>query len=238
MKDKRGFTLVELLAVIAILAILVIIALPNVINMYNTAKKNIFLTEAKNIYQEASKKYVSSSFNGVKLSYLTSKNNDLDINNKNYEYNIKLDNKGAVSDFRVSNKSYCIKGKVTDINDLTIDDIETEYCDVFDYSPKPTDCTFDGTLTQGVEYTNGQYTYRYKQVFVGNGWNNKNLEGWGVTLTDKDSTDPVTSKVCTTINNKPIMFASSMFNGSKAVSIDLIVLTQVMLWIWETCLIM
>ena len=34
MKVKKGFTLVELLAVIAILAILVIIALPNVINMY------------------------------------------------------------------------------------------------------------------------------------------------------------------------------------------------------------
>ena len=33
MKKKKGFTLVELLAVIAILAILVIIALPNVINM-------------------------------------------------------------------------------------------------------------------------------------------------------------------------------------------------------------
>ncbi len=38
---KKGFTLVELLAVIAILAILVIIALPNVMGMFNTAKQNI-----------------------------------------------------------------------------------------------------------------------------------------------------------------------------------------------------
>ena len=36
MKDKKGFTLVELLAVIAILAILVIIALPNVIRLKKT----------------------------------------------------------------------------------------------------------------------------------------------------------------------------------------------------------
>ena len=38
MKHK-GFTLVELLAVIAILALLVIIALPNVLKMFNQAKK-------------------------------------------------------------------------------------------------------------------------------------------------------------------------------------------------------
>ena len=51
MKNK-GFTLVELLAVIAILALLVIIALPNVLKMFNQAKKDTFLTEAKNIYKE------------------------------------------------------------------------------------------------------------------------------------------------------------------------------------------
>ena len=42
---KKGFTLVELLAVIAILAILVIIALPNVMGMFREAKKNSFMTE-------------------------------------------------------------------------------------------------------------------------------------------------------------------------------------------------
>ena len=55
MKNKKGFTLVELLAVIAILAILVIIALPNVINMYNKAQKETFLTETKKVYTEAEK---------------------------------------------------------------------------------------------------------------------------------------------------------------------------------------
>ena len=49
MKNKKGFTLVELLAVIAILAILVIIALPNVINMYTKTQKEAFLTETKKI---------------------------------------------------------------------------------------------------------------------------------------------------------------------------------------------
>ncbi|NLC97314.1 MAG: prepilin-type N-terminal cleavage/methylation domain-containing protein, partial [Erysipelotrichaceae bacterium] len=44
---KKGFTLVELLAVIAILAILIIIALPNVLEMFNNAKKDVFVTEVK-----------------------------------------------------------------------------------------------------------------------------------------------------------------------------------------------
>ena len=65
---KKGFTLVELLAVIAILAILVIIALPNVIKLYNDAKKNAFLTEVKTLYNTASSKYISESLKGNKLS--------------------------------------------------------------------------------------------------------------------------------------------------------------------------
>ena len=66
--SKKGFTLVELLAVIAILAILVIIALPNILKMFNNAKKDIFLTEAKNIYKEVTKKYINETMRGNKIS--------------------------------------------------------------------------------------------------------------------------------------------------------------------------
>ncbi len=60
---NKGFTLVELLAVIAILAILVIIALPNVLGMFQSAKKNTFTTELQNIYKSATTQYVSDSMN-------------------------------------------------------------------------------------------------------------------------------------------------------------------------------
>ena len=43
--NKKGFTLVELLAVVAILAILILVALPNVLSMFNKAKKSAFETE-------------------------------------------------------------------------------------------------------------------------------------------------------------------------------------------------
>ena len=95
-----------------------------------------------------------------------------------------------------------------------------------DPSPDPIYCTFDGELTQGAEYVNGQYTYRYKQQ--GNytsssslAWSNISTDGWGVQLTDKASTEAVNSKLCTYINNKPVVSMSYMFHKSQATSIDL-----------------
>ena len=95
----------------------------------------------------------------------------------------------------------------------------------------PIYCTFDRELTQGVEYVNGQYTYRYMQEYGYDynyetddtyvGWTNINNDGWGVILTDKDSTEPVTTKLCTYINNRPIVSMSYMFVLSQAKMIDL-----------------
>ena len=85
-------------------------------------------------------------------------------------------------------------------------------------------CTTTDTLTQGLKYVNGQYTYAYKQEgkFVSSGlaWNNISKNGWGVQLTDKTSTDAVTSKVCTYINNKPITSMAYMFRNSQATTLD------------------
>ena len=58
---KKGFTLVELLAVIAILAILVIIALPNVMKMFRDAKKNSFTTEIKEVFKSAEQQWMMDS---------------------------------------------------------------------------------------------------------------------------------------------------------------------------------
>ena len=85
-------------------------------------------------------------------------------------------------------------------------------------------CKTNNTLTQGREYINGQYTYRYKQEgsFPSSGlaWSNISRNGWGVQLTDKSSTSEVNSKLCSFINNKPIIAMSYMFYTSQAPSID------------------
>ena len=61
MKNNKGFTLVELLAVIAILAILVIIAIPNVLKMFNDSKKNAFMVQARKTANVAQEHTVMSS---------------------------------------------------------------------------------------------------------------------------------------------------------------------------------
>lgn len=48
-KNKKGFTLVELLAVIVILAIILAIAVPGISNMMANARRNAFISDAKMI---------------------------------------------------------------------------------------------------------------------------------------------------------------------------------------------
>ncbi len=104
MKNKKGFTLVELLAVIAILAILVIIALPNVINMYNKAQKETFLTEAKKVYSESEKKFISNSISNKQTKIINSEDSTkLDMTGKKLQYCVILNNSGKVTSMKVSN---------------------------------------------------------------------------------------------------------------------------------------
>ena len=128
MKNK-GFTLVELLAVIAILAILVIIALPNVLKMFNQAKKDTFLTEAKTIYKEISKKYISEAMKGNKISDISNDNNKLELESNALKYNVKLNDDGSIKKFEVSNGTYCLSGKFNNLSDLTTDKITEGKCE-------------------------------------------------------------------------------------------------------------
>ena len=111
----------------------------------------------------------------------------------------------------------------------TVEDITTPstYSEITlaDTSTNTYFCKTNSTLTQGLNYNNGQYTYAYKQqgasASSGLGWSNITNNGWGVQLTDKASTDAVTSKLCTYINDKPVTSMSYMFWDSQALRIDL-----------------
>ena len=112
MKDKDGFTLVELLAVIAILAILVIIALPNVMGMFNDAKKSSFTTELKQIYKVAQQTYINDSmFDQGEQVYARCNSGkcekELDLSGRTQlEYYIKIDKGGKVSEFYATDGTY------------------------------------------------------------------------------------------------------------------------------------
>ena len=140
MKNKNGFTLVELLAVIAILAILVIIALPNVINMYNRAQKQTFLTEAKKVYSESEKKYLSNAISGKKTKVINSEDSSkLDMTGKKLQYCVVLNNNGKVTDMKVSNGKWIASLKGKTIDDLTIDDLEDGNLDDYECGEPATD---------------------------------------------------------------------------------------------------
>ena len=125
--NKKGFTLVELLAVIAILAILVIIALPNVLKMFNDSKKNSFLTEAKTIYSEVSKKYISESMKGNKLTYISSEDDTkLEMTGRDLQYCVLLNTDGSVKSMKVSNGEWIAElpsgKKITDLKNADLKD--------------------------------------------------------------------------------------------------------------------
>ena len=152
-------------------------------------------------YNKPNDSITSSNSNIVKL---------LITNNSASSQNISLTMKG---------------GYITNtLEDITTPSTYSEITLVETPSPNTYFCKTNNTLTQGLQYVNGQYTYAYKQggqnANSGLAWYNISNNGWGVQLTDKASTDAVTSKVCTYINNKPIVSMSYMFGGSKATTLD------------------
>ena len=142
MKNNKGFTLVELLVVIAILAILVIIALPNVLKMFNDAKKNSFLTEAKTVYSEAGKKYISDSITSpgnnehIYCKSKTDSLNPLNLSGREINYYIKTDSNGNVNTIVVWDDTRYVakKDSKIDVTSLTeskdtTDDIKNATCE-------------------------------------------------------------------------------------------------------------
>ena len=154
--------------------------------------------------------YKAVPYTETSISKDIKRNNEIDIG-ITHEYTVTITFKNR-SYNQKDNLNKQFSGKI---------DLE-EYVDP---SPEAVYCTYDGNLTKGAEYVNGQYTYRYMQegssASSGLGWQNITTDGWGVQLTDKTSTDAVTSKVCTYINNKPITSMSYMFHNSKATTLDL-----------------
>ena len=65
MKDRKGFTLVELLAVIVILAIIMIIAIPSVLNTLEIARKKTFIEYVTKVYETGLNKYLEQITTGT-----------------------------------------------------------------------------------------------------------------------------------------------------------------------------
>ena len=202
-KKKRGFTLVELLAVIVILAVILVIAVPRIMSVIKDAKLGSIESTAKLIASTAESRYESKKALGLDVGDLKC----TDVASLSNDYGtckITFDDNGVATVIVNGKKD----GKFNNLACQGTKDNMT--CTEGEISTSRK-CTTTDTLTNGLKFVDGQYTYTY----------NSDLQGWGVRLTNKASTDPVTTELCGMINDKPIVSMAWMFQGSKATSIDL-----------------
>ena len=123
---KKGFTLVELIAVIALLSIVMLLIVPSVANYLNSSKKTLFYDNVVNMFKSATTTFMyqddptntTFSNNGVKL--------DVDVESE-YVYTIKVNNYGEVISIDVNNGVYSYNKSSSDINEgLNKSDIKLE----------------------------------------------------------------------------------------------------------------
>ena len=158
--------------------------------------------EVKTNYKSPNDSVTSSNTNNLKLFIR---------NNSTTSQNVSFSLKGGYINNTLSDIS--VPSGYSEITTIEVPSSNTYFCKT------------DSTLTQGLEYVNGQYTYGYKKegYYAPSrlAWSYISNNGWGVQLTDKASTDAVTSKLCTYINNKPVVSMSYMFLNSQAKALDL-----------------
>jgi len=82
---KKGFTLVELLAVIVILAVILVIAVPGISNVLNSSKKSAFESNGKMIIKAVDlKRETESNFNVSNIN-IDNMSSEAGIDNTNYK---------------------------------------------------------------------------------------------------------------------------------------------------------
>ncbi len=118
---KKGFTLVELLAVIAILAILVIIAMPNVLEMFNKAKQDAFETEVQSHIKAVTTEFIITG--QLVYSNVVSGAAKLPMDGEELDYYIVLDTKGNIKTLNVTNGEYKIEASGSSDNPIRGDQI-------------------------------------------------------------------------------------------------------------------
>ena len=238
--NKKGFFLSETLVVIAVVAVVLVSVFSLFASVYTGFKNTEKYNTTNSINAMASiNNYITSKGN-IDTSLVTASEPVLDITNstsyndavyseikKEFEvekiYLINMDmlfNGNKVDNYNVELRKYLktlnnVRGTILL---LITENSEYSYSQVA--APNYKDCSFTGEEESGAEYVNGQYTYRYLQEYTPSGWQDIS-SGWGIKLTDLDSTDPVTSNICGSINGKPITSSSAMFYNSNATSIDL-----------------
>ena len=124
MKKKKGFTLVELLAVIVILAVILVIAVPQIMSVIESARKGSIESTAKLIAEGAEREYTNRKILGkdtnIKCSDVSSMNSNdygtcvITFDNRG-KATVKVTGKGKFEGYTCNGNSTnmeCVKGEI------------------------------------------------------------------------------------------------------------------------------
>ena len=144
LKNRKGFTLVELLAVIVVLAIIILIAMPAVLSAMEKARKNALKTEASEIVKVAQTAYTAlameNKISGTKycfsIKYLAdNKFMEKTINTNTDHGSVLITLQNDRVDYKVwlSNGSYYINGAAsTNLPEPTLGSPSSTEASVYD----------------------------------------------------------------------------------------------------------
>ena len=112
--SKKGFTLVELLAVVALMGVLVIILSTDVVETFKGTKKQNFVTETREVCREATNTFLRESIVTLNAKDYYKINNDtshaLNLNGRNeFNYFIKVNTDGEVIAILTWDGTYTIR---------------------------------------------------------------------------------------------------------------------------------
>lgn len=152
--NKKGFTLVEILAVILLISAVMLLVVPNVISSFKSAKKELFYDNLMKIYNEATNTYLAD---GTSKRFCAGKDTiirSLGLDSDNIYYDVEVDNFGNVISIKVTDGEYYYSltpGSVIKKSDIDKSEIEsgdnTLYCYSGGYDITFTDYTLDGQGT-------------------------------------------------------------------------------------------
>ena len=137
--NKKGFTLVELLAVIVVLAVIMLLAVNAVIPQMNKARKNAFVTEANAFIDAAGTYYQNAMLTGeggmtaaggcVNIADLIGPYIEKDSDDYKGHIDIAIDNatNKATYTISLSNGQYQITDKLSkDLNETAVENYESD----------------------------------------------------------------------------------------------------------------
>ena len=117
MINKKGFTLVEVLAVVALLGLVMMLVIPNVLNPFKESKESLFLENVRTVHNSATTTYLMNVNVGQNFCHGQSRNGtllNLSLNNLYYKVSVNFD--GKVTSIIVTDGVYTYSDTKSEIN--------------------------------------------------------------------------------------------------------------------------